>query len=217
MSKKNKEIIKQVALTTSLVGALGTTGGQLITPVIAQANVNEESLQVNSMNEVLRNEAIPVYDSIEEWEQSGDTSEIVRVKNDSNPYARYLGGYTEYKYVETKKDNDVRVGYHPDFPNWSYWDAYYFSTKSKTSFSPSISLNWGVASVSLSVASGASSSGTVKYADGSRRSRPWVRADITTKIYDKYIYNDFGQLLTVSKKSHLVSTASDIQIFIDHK
>ena len=215
-NNNNKDIIKKFAVTSSLVGILGSTGGELANSLIAQASTNEENVKSRSVNEVLI-DAIPVYNSLEEWEKSGDNSELVRVKNTSNPYARYLGGYTEYKLVDTKNDNDERVGYHPDFPNWEYWDGYYFSTKSKTSFSPSVSLTWGTVSVGISVASGAKSSGTFKKADGSRRSRPWVRADITTKIYDMYIYNEFGQLLTVSKGGHRVSTSSDIQIFIDHR
>lgn len=159
-------------------------------------------------------ESIPVYSSIEEWELSEDDSEIVRIQNENN---RYLGGYTEHRFVESKKANDIRVGYHPDFPNWQYWDGYLFSTSSKRSFSPSVSVQWGVVSVGVSVARSTTSSGTYKAANVNKRSRPWVRADITTKFYDVYIYDDRGKLLQVNKKSYKKSTSSDIQIFIDHK
>ncbi|MGL5382034.1 MAG: hypothetical protein ACRDCC_00920 [Culicoidibacterales bacterium] len=162
---------------------------------------------------VYANETITSYNSIVEWENSGDESEVVRVKNLSN---RYLGGYTEYRYVETKRANDIRVGYHPDFPYWNYWDGYYFSTNSKVTFRPSVSLSWGSISVGVSV-SKSSNSGTYKKADGSKRSRPWVRADITTKIYDVYVYDESGRLLAVNKNSYKVSTSSDVQVFIDHR
>lgn len=158
---------------------------------------------------------IPVYNTIEEWEKSGDTSEIVRINNNSK--LRYMGGYSQYKLVETKKNYDIRVGYHPNFPNWGYWDGYYFSTTSKVSFSPSVSLAWGVVSVGVSVAKSTSSSGTFKKADGTKRSRPWVRADITTKIYDQLVYDDFGKLIATNKRVHKVASSSDIQIFIEHR
>ncbi|MEG1142956.1 MAG: hypothetical protein RSE41_11050 [Clostridia bacterium] len=160
------------------------------------------------------NDLIPTYNSIEEWEESGDTYERVRIQNNKN---RYLGGYTEYKYVSSKFNDDTRVGYHPDFSGWNYWDGYYFSTSSKTSFSPSISFAWGKVSVGVSVAKSSKGSGTYKKADGNRRSRPWVRADITTKIYDIYIYDDYGKLLSINREGRKVATSSDVQIFIDHQ
>lgn len=156
---------------------------------------------------------VPVYSSIEEWEQSGDTSDVVRIQNHN---ARYQGGYAEYKYVDTKYSYNTRVGYHPDFKNWIYADGYYFSSSRKVSFSPSVSVSWGsTVSVGVSVAKSASS-GFFRSANGSRKSRPWVRADITTKRYDMYLYDEFGRLDGIYRKAHNVSTSSNVQIFIDH-
>lgn len=38
MSKKNKELLKKVAVSSALVGVIGTTGVQLTTPMIVEAN-----------------------------------------------------------------------------------------------------------------------------------------------------------------------------------
>lgn len=174
---------------------------------------------INSFNFIYANEyddvSIPIYNSVEEWEKSGDDSNIVRIKNNAN--GRYLGGYIDYVYSKERTDNDVRIGYHPDFSDWAYWDGYYFSTSKTTPLSANVSLNWGIASVSVNVQKSASSSGTFKKADGSRRSRPWVRADVNTKFYDMYVYDDFGKLIQVIDDYHKVIKTSDVNIFIDYK
>ena len=197
--------------------ALALVGITLATPMMNGVLAIENTTNDNVGGNLLNTDSIPVYESEEAWDASGDNSEIVLVKNNNNNGARYQGGYTKYEYVTTKKANDVRVGYHPDFKTWGYWDGYYFSTRSKTSFSPSISLTWGRVSVGVSVAAASKSSGTFKKADGSRRSRPWVRADITSKLYNMYIYDDTGKLLSKVNNYPRFSTTSDIQIFIDYK
>ncbi len=170
---------------------------------------------ISSAGDIVRNEEIPVYSSVEEWQLSEDTAPIVRVYNKN---ARYQGGYAEYHYVKTLYSNDTRVGYHPDFDTWIYSDGYYFSSSKKSTFKPSFSVSWGsVVSVSISVAKSQDSGGFFRTADGSRRSRPWVRADIQTKVYDMYLYNEFGKLTDIYEEIHKVSTSSDIQIFIDYK
>ena len=159
---------------------------------------------------------IPVYASVEEWEASGDESPIVRVKN---PYLRYEGGYMEYRYVRTAYSNDTRVGYHPDFDSWRYADGYWFSSSRKTTFTPNVSVSWGdIVSVSVGVdISSPGGSGYFRQADGSRRSRPWVRADITTRIYDSYLYDEFGRVSHIYRENKKISSASDVQIFIEHR
>lgn len=175
---------------------------------------------INSFTFVYANEyeydtsSIAIYNSIEEWESSGDDSNVVRIKN--NDKGKYLGGYVDYVYSKTTFDNDVRIGYHPDFSNWAYWDGYYFSTSKTTPLSATVSLNWGRASVSVNVQKSSSSNGTFKKADGTRKSRPWVRADITTKFYDMYIYDDYGKLIQVVRDYQKVIKSSDVNIFIEH-
>lgn len=66
-NNNNKDIIKKFAVTSSLVGILGSTGGELANSLIAQASTNEENVKSRSVNEVLI-DAIPVYNSLEEWE-----------------------------------------------------------------------------------------------------------------------------------------------------
>lgn len=44
----------------------------------------------------------------------------------------------------------------------------------------------------------------------------WVRADIKTKLYNVYVYDDSGELLYSWKESYKVATSSDVQIFIDY-
>ena len=181
---------------------------------VALINANESDGETSQNISIQRTQdGIPIYSSVEEWEASGDTSDVVRIQSKN---ARYTGGYAEYRYVDTKYSNDTRVGYHPDFKEWKYVDAYYFSSTNKTTFSPSVSLTWGPKlSVGVSVAK-SGSSGFIKNANGSRKSRPWVRADITTKRYDMYLYNEFGKLDGIYRLARNISTSSDVQIFVDH-
>lgn len=172
---------------------------------------------ISSFNYVYAKEyndtSIPVYNSIKEWENSGNNSNVIRIKN--NDKNRYLGGYTDYVYTRTIFNDDVRIGYHPDFPNWAYWDGYYFSTSKTTTLSASVSLSWGIASASVNVQK-SSSNGTFKKADGTRKSRPWVRADLTTKLFDVYIYDEFDNLIQVIRDGYKNTTSSDVNIFIDY-
>lgn len=188
--------------------------GLLLCNNVALVNANEsEDKTIQNISTQITQDGIPVYSSVEEWEASGDTSDIVRVQNKN---ARYVGGYAEYRYVDTKYSYNTRVGYHPDFKEWKYSDGYYFSSTSKTTFSPSVSLTWGPKlSVGVSVAKGGTS-GFIRKADGSRKSRPWVRADITTKRYDMYLYDEFGKLDGIYRLVRNISTSSDVQIFIDY-
>lgn len=159
---------------------------------------------------------IPVFDSLEQREALGNTSDVFRIRASHNKgeiSPLYEGGYFEYKYVRTVHNNNIRLGYHPSFPNWIYSDGYWFSN-SKT---VSMGFNIGYGPFSVGVAASSASSGFFREADGNRRSRPWVRADVATKIYDMYIYDDQGNLLTISREYYKTSTTSDVQIFIDHR
>lgn len=157
---------------------------------------------------------VPVYSSLEEWEASGATSTRVRIQN--NTY-RTDGGYSEYVFKSSHFYNDQRIGYHPDFSGWDYWSGYYFSTSKTVSLSVGLSLTLGYVTVGISVAASGGNSGTFKLADDTRRSRPWVRADLDVKVYDIYYYDDFGELFFVSTGGFKKITPSDVQIFIEYK
>lgn len=202
---KKQLVSKIVAMGLSVL----LLSSNMISVSATETNEKNDSLHFDQSTQV----EIPVYSSIEEWEASGDTSERVRIKNNTN--ARYVGGYAEYKYVDTKRANDARVGYHPDFNNWKYVSGYFFSVNKKVTFTPSLSFEWGKVTVSVSVEAGGGN-GFYINADLSRRSRPWVRADITTKRYDMYLYDEFGQLEGIYRLAYKQSTVSDIQIMIDH-
>lgn len=178
-------------------------------------------IQDVSSQAILDQDEVVVYSSLEEWDASGETPDVVIIQNNATGTgdfnAMYLGGRAEYRYVDTKYSPDTRVGYHPDFPGWNYVDAYWFSSSAKTTYSPSISLTWGARlTVGLSVAKGGGT-GFVRNANGSRRSRPWVRADITTKRYDMYLYDELGRLTNIYRNNRNVSTTKDIQIFVDYQ
>ena len=50
MSKKNKELLKKVAVASALVGVLGVTGGEMLSsPIIVEASVEEAQLNVDDM------------------------------------------------------------------------------------------------------------------------------------------------------------------------
>lgn len=132
---------------------------------------------------------------------------------------KYQGGYAEFKYVETKYSYNTRLDYHPDFREWKYADAYYFSSKNRKTFTPSFSVSWGglvSATVSLDGPAG-QETGYIRYADGSRKSRPYVEADVATDIYDMYLYDEFGDLTAIYRASREVSRVSDVQIFIEYE
>ncbi|MGL5972297.1 MAG: hypothetical protein ACRCZK_00970 [Oscillospiraceae bacterium] len=165
-------------------------------------------------NEKIYNSNMAVYQSLEEWETSENTdSGIIRIQNNKS---RYQGGYIEYVKSGTRFNNNVRVGYHPSFNSFNYWDGYYFSNKkSNEKFNVSLSASIGLVSVNVLVKK-RGNSGTFKKANGNRRSRPWVRADITTNLYDINYYNEYGRLTNVIKNGYKTTKTSDVQIFIGY-
>lgn len=178
----------------------------------------EDSTEPNSISRETNQNHIPVYSSLEEWDASGDDSDRVRIKNTRNDDVSlfYLGGYSEYIYTGTKYSWNTRIGYHPDFKNWLYVDAYHFSTQ-KRPWSASVNLNWGsVLSVGVSVSKGNGSGFEIK-ADSWRKSRPWVRADVKTRRYDMELYDEFGRFVKRYRNARTKSTTSDVQIFVDYR
>lgn len=179
---------------------------------------------VASASNMPKSNDVPVFNSIEEREASGDDSDVFRIKPqsketstsvqglDSGIKPAYQGGYYEYKYVRTAYDYNKNIGYHPSFPNWLYSDGYWFSNSSTVSMSFNIGYGW----FSVGVAASNPSSGFFRDADGKYKSRPYVRADVTTKIYDMYIYDDFGKLISISREYYKTTTTSDVQIFVGY-
>lgn len=188
---------------------------KLLSAILSLAIIMVFVPSTKAVSSVENTDKIPTYSSVEEWQASGDTSERVRIKKDNNG-ARWADDYVEYVYVRSVVDKNVRVGYHPQHTDWRYVSGYYFSVTSNITFSASVALSHGPVTVSLSVAK---SGGTGFYinADSSRESRPWVRADFTTKIYDMYVYDEFGVCQLYYKEAHKETTASNTEIFVDYR
>ncbi len=158
----------------------------------------------------------PVFNSLSEREAAGDDSDVFIIKEipqneEVQPF--YQGGYIEYRYARTENDNNKRLGYHPDFPNWKYVKEYWFSTSKTVSMGFNIGYGYFSAGVAATTSS---SSGYTIGADQNYKSRPWVRADVETKFYDMYIYDDSGNLLEISEEYYKTATISDVQYFVDH-
>ncbi len=157
-------------------------------------------------------------DTVENLIESVNDYDVIRI-NDDKYGTRYLGGYYEYKYSHTITYNDKYLGVHPNFSasNPLYSDGYYFSTTNDKRFSASVSVGVKFVSVSFNVdASSSVGSGYFRSASSSRKSLPYIRADLKVKFYDMYIYDDYGKLLAISRDYYTQTTTSDRQIFIKY-
>ena len=159
---------------------------------------------------------IPVVASLEEGlAQELTDFRVPMTKENSN--ARYLGGYYEYRNVRTTTENDKRLGYHPNFPNWLKTSGYWFSTKT-TSWSVSGAYNTKLnVSINVGLNGSTSANGLWRKADENRFSRPYVTADITYKLADMYTYDDFNNLLNVVRGTCISHSTSDVQYFVAYK
>ncbi len=155
----------------------------------------------------------PVYESIEEWQHSGDDSPWVRIRS----VARSTD-YVDYKLVDTITFNDKRLGWHPDFNDWRHVSDYWFSTGEKVRFSGSVTIGFEKFSIKLQVDASTGPSGYSIEADINYESRPWVRGDGVLKVYDIYGYDGFGTQVSYVPKGYtnLVSY-SDIVFLIDYR
>ena len=146
----------------------------------------------------------PIVSSVEEGlEQELTEFRVPMTKENSN--TRYLGGYYEYKNVRTVTDRGVDVGYHPSFKEFKYADQYFFSTGKTTSWSVYLGYNFSTTISASAALSSSSSSGYTLSANGSRKSRPYVVADIQRKVADMYTYDDFNNLLNVVRNTTISS------------
>lgn len=140
----------------------------------------------------------PIVASVEEGFEQNLTEFRVPITSE-NPNAKYLGGYYEYKNVRYITDKGVDVGYHPSFKEFKYADQYFFSNGKTTSWSVYLGYNFSTTiSASAALSSGSSSGYTIS-ANGSKKSRPYVVADIQRKVADMYTYDEFNNLLSVIK------------------
>lgn len=76
MSKKNKELLKKVAVSSALVGTLGTTGGNLTTSIIAKASIDEKGNNPTIVEEVSNEKFEAQLDFIEQFVEKKEDGTI---------------------------------------------------------------------------------------------------------------------------------------------
>lgn len=161
---------------------------------------------------------VPVVSSFEEAEKRGlSTFRIYNNNSNKNSVSIQTdGGYTEYKNYKTTTYNDRNLGYHDDFNDWVKVSGYYFSSSKKTNWSTTLTFNGGPVSLSISAAQGGSA-GYIIDANIDKESRPYVTGDVSITTADMYIYDEFGDLITIARDEVVNTSTSDIEIKIAYR
>jgi len=99
MKKKNKEMIKKIAVSSALVGVIGTTGSQLTMPIVAQAYSDDIVYELGFLDE----DIFYVEEVIIEEELEMSIDDFSNLKNELNlpSKQRYYDFSTDYdKYIQ---------------------------------------------------------------------------------------------------------------------